>query len=99
MTDVRMSDQVAATINNRFDDLAAELTNSTDELTGIVSDIDSGCGQFSSSISSGTSAFSLSWREAFKVCGTSASIIAGNTNRMSVDLTVLDRDASTTIEL
>lgn len=94
-----MTAEAAATINNRFDDLAAEFNNTAAELSTIVNDIQSGAGQFASSISGGTSAFSLSWREAFKVCGTAAQIIAGNTNRLSVDLTVLDRDASTTIEL
>ncbi|NUR09841.1 MAG: hypothetical protein HOQ22_02975 [Nocardioidaceae bacterium] len=99
MTDVRMTDEAAARINNRFDDLAAEFHNTTDELSTIVSDIDAGAGEFVGSISSATSAFSLSWREAFDVCGKASAIIAGNTNRLSIDLTVLDRDASTTIEL
>jgi hypothetical protein len=99
MTDVRMTDEAAAKINNRFDDLAAEFHNATDEITTISTDVGSGAGEFVSSISDGTSALSLSWHEAFKVCSTAASIIAGNTNRMKVDLHSLDRDASTTIEL
>lgn len=99
MTDVQMTAEAAATVNNRFDDLAAELGNAAADLATIVSDIEAGAGEFVGSVSHGSSAFAISWREAFKVCGTDAAIIAGNTNQLSVDLAHLDRDASTTVSL
>ncbi len=99
MTDVQMTAEAAATVNNRFDDLAAELGNAAADLATVVSDIEAGAGEFVGSISHGSSVFAISWREAFKVCGTDAAIIAGNTNQLSVDLAHLDRDASTTISL
>lgn len=99
MADVRMTDAAAAAVNNRFDDLAAELTNSCSVIARAASQMDSGAGEFAGSIGDGTATFAISWREAFTVCGTAAAIIAGNTNRLSVDLARLDRDASTTITL
>ena len=99
MSDIAMSAAAAATVNNRFDDLSAEFTNSCGQLTSIVAALDAGAGELSSSMSSGTASFAISWREAFQVCGTTAGVIAGNTNRLSVDLGRLDRDASTTITL
>ena len=96
---VRMSDAAARTVNNRFEDISAEFFNSTGVIAAIGSRLEAGAGEFSAAIADGSATFAISWREAFRVCGTTAGVIAGNTNRMSVDLALLDRDASTTIQL
>lgn len=99
MGDVRMTDGAAKTVQSRFDELSAEFTNTVATVLEVSSRLNLGAGEFGASIGSGTTAFEISWREAFKVCGTTAAIIAGNTNQMSVDLHRLDRDASTAIRL
>jgi hypothetical protein len=99
VADVKMTAEAAARVNGRFEDLSAEFVNTMSTISGIAEQAEAGAGEFAGSISSGSSAFAIAWREAFDVCGTTAAIIAGNTNRFSVDLGRLDRDASTTIQL
>jgi hypothetical protein len=99
MVDVRMTDGAAKTVTSRFDELSAEFTNTVTTVLSVSSGLNLAAGEFGPSIRSGVTAFEISWREAFKVCGTAAAIIAGNTNQMSVDLARLDRDSSTTIKL
>lgn len=94
MTDVQMSDAAARVVNDRFDNLAAEFDNSRGVIAGIAEKMVSGTGQFSGSMSDGAATFAISWRECFSLCSTSAAIIAGNTNRLKVDLEELDRDHS-----
>jgi hypothetical protein len=99
MGDVQMSAAAAATVTSRFHDLSAEFTNSVRTVVEVATRLDLGAGEFGPEISSGTSAMDIAWHEAFKVCGTTAAIIAGNTNQMSLDLSRLDREASTAIQL
>ena len=99
MADVRMSEAAARTVNNRFEDVSAEFFNSVGVIGTVASQLTSGAGEFSGAMADGSATFEISWREAFRVCGTTAGVIAGNTNQMSVDLARLDRDASTTIRL
>ncbi|MEP7089541.1 MAG: hypothetical protein ABI776_05470 [Nocardioidaceae bacterium] len=97
MTDVRMTDAAARIVTTRFEELSAEFTNTVPSLVAVSAQLNLAAGEFGSDLGPGTGAFEISWREAFRVCGTTAAIIAGNTNQMSVDLSRLDRDASTEI--
>lgn len=99
MTDIRMSPEVAGQVRGRFSDLSAEFTNSVRTVAEIVTSIEIGTGEFGKAIADGTGAFDISWREAFAVCGTTSAVIAGNTNRLSIDLDALDRSAGTSAQL
>ncbi len=96
---VKMSDQAVRVVRNRFNDLSAEFRNGTDPLRRHYYDLRDAAGQFADDLDDGASRFLISWTDVFEVCGESAGLIAGNTNRMLVDLERIDTDSSTQIQL
>ena len=96
---IRMSPEVAAGVKDRFDNLSSEFSETVSGLCGRASMIELGCGEFSDLVADGADTVRIGWREALEVGHTSAGLIAGNTNALSVDLTKVDTDYSWEFDL
>lgn len=96
---VKMSDEAAKTVENRFDNLAQEFWDLKSVMDTVEQSIETATGTLYSQCSGDVGDFRIGWRATFDVSCTSAALIAGNTNRMHVDLTALDRDADHALEL
>jgi len=99
MTDIQMSDEVAAGIKDRFNNLSNEFANEKVFIASEAGKISSGCGEFSGSVANGVAVFELGWRDLMDVGTTGAGLIAGNTNALHVDLTAMDQDLSWSISI
>lgn len=91
---VRMTDEAAATIEDRFDNLAQDFWNLMDMTPTARTDIEEGCGEFLSDMAAYTPVFESAWKQCFEVGSKTCGLIAGNTNAMHVNLEAIDRDLS-----
>lgn len=96
---IRMSDEVAARVKDRFDNLSNEFDETAPTLGAQVSHLESACGEFSDEVATGCDTMRLGWRSLLETGSTSAGLIAGNTNALYVDLTAVDQDYSWQFDL
>jgi hypothetical protein len=96
---MRMTDEAAARIEDRFDNLSQDFWQLMEKVPGMRTDIETAAGDFSSEISGYTGIFESGWKTTFEIGSRSAGLIAGNTNAMHLDLNKLDRDLSHNIDL
>lgn len=90
--DLKMSDQAARPIIERFTSLSHDLDNAIVTSSGAAGMIGLGCGEFAPSVQDASDGFRLSWNTTYSFCGETAQLIAGNTNVFDIDLTRLDAD-------
>lgn len=91
---IRMSDEVAAQVEDRFDNLAQDFVNLGDLVATARGQIDGACGEFSDLMGGYTGNFKSGWATSLQIASDSSGLIAGNTNQLKVDLDKLDVDAS-----
>ncbi|MDZ5619214.1 hypothetical protein [Nocardioides bizhenqiangii] len=91
---IRMSPEVAAQVEDRFDNLAQDFFNLSDLVVTARHQLDGACGDFSSDMQGYTQTFESGWSQTFDIASECAGLIAGNTNQVMVDLQKVDRDAS-----
>lgn len=96
---LRMDRETAERVRARFRDTATDLDGARGDLSGFVGALGAGTGEFSGEISSAADDFHGSWRAVYEVFSDSASLIAGNTNALYVDLMRLDDDYATAIDI
>lgn len=99
MTDIQMSDEVAAGIKDRFNNLSNEFANEKVLIASEAGKVSSGCGEFSGTVDHGVAVFELGWRDLMDAGTSGAGLIAGNTNALHVDLTAMDQDLSWSISI
>lgn len=91
---VRMSDEAARKVKNRFSDLANEFSETRTDVGAQATWLEIGTGQFSAEIADGNATFEIGWSDLFETGRLSAALVAGNTNALHVDLERLDQDYS-----
>ena len=91
---IRMSPEVAAQVEDRFDNLSQDFYNLSDLISTARVTIESGCGDFAGDMRAYTPNFENGWTLTFDIGSECAGLIAGNTNTLQVDLEAIDRDAS-----
>lgn len=91
---IRMSPEVAAQVEDRFDNLSQDFYNLSRLIKTARSNIESGCGTFAPDMEAFTPNFENGWILTFDIGSECAGLIAGNTNQLQVDLEKVDRDAS-----
>ena len=96
---VRMTDEAAATIEDRFDNLSQDFWNLMEMTPTARADVEDGCGEFSSDMAAYTSTFESAWKQCFEVGSKTCGLIAGNTNEMHINLEAVDRDLSHTTDI
>ena len=96
---MRMTDEAAATVEDRFDNLAQDFWQLMEMVPGMRTDVETAAGEFSSDISGYLGTFESGWKSTFEIGSKSAALIAGNTNAMHIDVNALDRDLSHKLDL
>ena len=96
---LRMTDEAAARIEDRFDNLSQDFWQLMEMVPDLTSDIETGAGEFADQMTAYTGLFKSGWEQTFEVASKSAGLIAGNTNALHVDLNALDRDLSHKLDL
>lgn len=91
---IQMSDDVAAQVEDRFDNLAQDFVHIGEQVEAGVPQISAACGEFAADMESYTGNFATGWTTTLEIASTSAGLIAGNTNQLKVDLDKVDVDAS-----
>lgn len=91
---ITMSPEVAAQVEDRFDNLSQDFFNLSDLISTARITIESACGEFTADMQAYTPNFENGWTQTFDIASESAGLIAGNTNRLQVDLEAVDRDAA-----
>lgn len=89
---IRMSDEVAAQVEDRFDNLSQDFFNLATLVVTARHQVEGACGEFSSDMQAHTPTFESGWKGTFEIASESAGLIAGNTNKLKVDLEAVDRD-------
>lgn len=93
---ITMSPEVAAQVEDRFDNLSQDFYNLSDLISTARTTVEAGCGDFAADMQAYTATFESGWTQTFDIGSESAGLIAGNTNQLQVDLEAVDRDASHT---
>ena len=91
---IRMNEEVASRVQDRFDNLSNEFDQTDSRLAGRLSMIESACGEFADQVTDGSDTARLGWRSLLETGSKAAGLIAGNTNALHVDLTAVDQDYS-----
>lgn len=91
---VKMSDEAVRTVKRRFRSTAQVAYGASEDLPDALSDLLTGCGQFQGEMAGGITPFTASWQSTFELVETEARTIAGNVNKLSIDLDRLDDGAS-----
>jgi hypothetical protein len=91
---IKMSDDVAAQVEDRFDNLSQDFFNLAEMIKSARIKIEAGCGVFAADMQAHTPAFESGWTGTFDIASQCAGLIAGNTNTLKVDLEAVDRDLS-----
>ena len=91
---VRMSDEAVRTVKKRFRSTAQTVYGASEDLPDALGDLLSGCGQFEGEMAGGVTPFTASWQTTFELVEDEARTIAGNVNKLSIDLSRLDDGAS-----
>lgn len=94
MTDIRMTAEAAERIRSRFGSTSRELEGADASLTGMARDLVEACGELGDAIAVEAHDFRGSWRSVYRYCGEASALVAGNVNRMRIDLDRLDRGTS-----
>lgn len=87
---LRLSPEVADRVRSRFAEAADSLEHQSSAAPRLGSSVTEGAGELSGSIGAEADMFGAAWRTTLEVLGTSAALIAGNTNNLAVDLEALD---------
>lgn len=91
---VRMSEDAVEAVRRRFRGVAQVLYNSSEDLPDAYSTLGTAVGSFHTQIDDGLTPFTASWQATFGICSDEARLIAGNTNRLAVDLDRLDQGSA-----
>lgn len=87
---LRLSPEVAERVRSTFSEAAGRLEHQSSAAPRLGSSVTEGAGELSGSIAAEADMFGAAWRTTLDVLGTSAALIAGNTNNLAVDLEALD---------
>jgi hypothetical protein len=90
-TVVKMTPEAEQTVRRRFESLGELCYGIAEYVPTGYTAVTEACGSFFAQIDPGISAFTASWQTTLVLTSDEAEAIAGNVNRMYVDLTTVDR--------